>query len=513
MTTSRTHRCIAAFLSATLIVANVGALVLTAPQPAQAVTQMVLFWDNTNGSVPTGWTQDTSYNNYMLRGNSTAGGTGGSDTAHSHTITNSVTGTSANPVSPQQKKGTVTVADDIHTHNITSSSTGTAGSVPAYRELMVMTYDGGVPTVLPAKAIALFDTTGAFGVSGFTQYSAQNGTFIRGAATAGGTGGSNALHQHTSVSIDTGSPNTTQTVMVAGTAYYGSSIAHTHSVTGGTTDTDGDIRPPYADVVLATVDSADTPIPTGMIAMFNGSPDVTWSVLSNGGGAFNVKYMSGAATYTAGLGSATHIHNKTGGYTFNTWTAATGMGSGVPAKAVAGTHSHALTTPTFSTANNAPAYKDVIIAKKLAVLGVTAPANVTLTTGNPGTTIETTFGTGELVAVTEGGAGWSLTVQMTAALTKGLDTIPIANVKLRTDGIPASGDTTGDTYTLWSGVVTNTNEAATGTYSLDISRSVGTRSSGTGGDVTNIRPTIQIVMPPGQPLGDYTNGNIRFTVA
>lgn len=146
-------------------------------------------------------------------------------------------------------------------------------------------------------------------------------------------------------------------------------------------------------------------------------------------------------------------------------------------------------------------------------LGVTAPADVTLTAGNPGTTIETTFGTGELVAVTYGSLPWSLTVQMTAALTKGSDTIPTSSVKLRTDGIPASGDGTGDTYTIWSGVITFTNETTSGTYSLDTTRTVGTRSSGTGGDVTNVRPTIQVVMPPGQVLGDYINGNFRFTVA
>ncbi len=43
-------------------------------QSAHASTAMVLFWDNANGAVPTGWTTDATYNNYMIRGNSTARG-------------------------------------------------------------------------------------------------------------------------------------------------------------------------------------------------------------------------------------------------------------------------------------------------------------------------------------------------------------------------------------------------------------------------------------------------------
>lgn len=160
---------------------------------------------------------------------------------------------------------------------------------------------------------------------------------------------------------------------------------------------------------------------------------------------------------------------------------------------------------------NSAAYPTIQICGTAGVsaLGVTAPANVTLTEGKPGVTTETTFGTGELVVVTDGGAGWSLTLQMTAALTKGSDTIPTSSVYIKKDGIVGGGS---DLATIWSGVTTNVSETE-GTVSLDVSRGVGTRSSGTGGEVTNVRPTIQIVMPPGQALGDYINGNIRFTVA
>ncbi len=142
-----------------------------------------------------------------------------------------------------------------------------------------------------------------------------------------------------------------------------------------------------------------------------------------------------------------------------------------------------------------------------ATLGITAPTDVTLTTGNPGTTVDTTFGTGEKVTLTDGGAGWTLSARMLATLTSGSYTIPNTNVYLRKDGNVGSSDT----YTIWSGTYTNVSET-NATESLDASRTVGIRSSGTGGDSTEVRPSIQLVIPPSQtPASDYA-GSIRFTV-
>ncbi len=238
--------------------------------------------------------------------------------------------------------------------------------MPAYRGLMVMTCDAGVPTTLPANAIVLFDNTGVFSQAGFTRYSARIAPLSGEPLLPGGTGGSNALHGHSTVSFLTGNSTTSQDAYGGAGATVVSNV-HTHSLAGGTTDTDGDVRPPYVNVVLATVDSNGTAIPTDMIAMFNGTPSAAWSVLSDVGGAFYQKYMSGAATYTAGLGSATHTHAKTGGYTSSTFNAAALVTIGLPAANAATGHGHTLLIPTFSTANNAPAYKDVMVAKKLAV--------------------------------------------------------------------------------------------------------------------------------------------------
>ncbi len=158
-----------------------------------------------------------------------------------------------------------------------------------------------------------------------------------------------------------------------------------------------------------------------------------------------------------------------------------------------------------------PGFK-VAIAGEIAegaTLGITAPADVTLTTGNPGDIKETTWSAGEKVVVTDGGSGWSLTVIMQTTLTaEGSYTIPDANIKIRKDGTVGGG---GDAYTIWSGTYTNITET-NATESLDTSRTVGVRSSGTGGDTSEVRPTIQVVIPVGQHPADYT-GAMRFTVA
>ena len=140
-------------------------------------------------------------------------------------------------------------------------------------------------------------------------------------------------------------------------------------------------------------------------------------------------------------------------------------------------------------------------------LGITAPTDITLTTGSVGTTVDTTFGTGEKVTVTDGGAGWTLSARMMTALTSGSYTIPNTSVYLRKDGNVGSSDT----YTIWSGTYTNVSET-NATESLDTSRTIGTRSSGTGGDSTEVRPSVQVVIPPTQyPAPDYA-GSLRFTV-
>lgn len=475
----------------------------TSPRPAKAVTSMLLLWDTAN-SLPGTWqAASATYNaSKLLRGNGVAGGSGGSDT-HTHTITNASTDGSTTGSSASQKKGALTVSARDHSHPITSSSMSTETSLPTYRNLeVIIPTTPGIPTTLPLNAIALFDNTVP---TGFQRYSAEDGYFVR-ASTASGSLSVTNPHGHTSVAFGTNGPSLTYATMLTGSAVTANTNTHTHSLTGGTTDVDGDIAPLHVETILGQVTQDGVAVPTNLISMFDGAPGTGWNVLSDTGGVYNLRYIEGQSAYSTGQGASSHHHHKAAGYTTNSVAGATGLSTGTPAQTVATSHSHTLATPTFSEANNAPAYVDVIIAQKQAVLGVVAPTDVTLTTSNPGTTSETTFGTGEKVSVTYGSASWTLSVIVENQLVNGGNSIPNANVKIRKDG----NVVTSDTYTIWSGVTTNVTET-NATESLDTTKQVGARSSGTNGDVTEVRPTIQVVIPPSNPAMIYT-GSLLFTV-
>ena len=197
----------------------------------------------------------------------------------------------------------------------------------------------------------------------------------------------------------------------------------------------------------------------------------------------------------------------------------TGASSDVVIAAGGGTEGFSyLITTASDAATNSTSYMDATIdtntenSSKIGItisapvpLSVGGPANVQLGTTNPGVTLEYTFSVDEYVTVTAGGAGWTLSVISTNLTDGGSNSISNANVKLRTDGLLTG-------YTIWAGVTTNLTETAEGIYSLDTTRAIGIRSSGTNGENTMARPTIQVVVPPTQAVTDY-NGDMTFTVA
>ncbi|MDD5605875.1 MAG: hypothetical protein PHR51_00895 [Patescibacteria group bacterium] len=653
---------------------------------------MYLLWDSTNGDPPDGWvTQsgsgDPAYQRF-LRGDAavSALSTGGNEAGiHNHTLSNMTVSTNIAGAAYKNNRADTVDCALSHSHNILASFMDDATILPKYRDLVLIMYEAGMPDFLPADVIVGF-ASGASIPSGFTQYSSQNTNFVRLADATGSSTGSNT-HTHTNVAIildvcDTISLNNRGANVVA-------SEKHFHQYSG--TSPTGDHTPPSTGLPLYSVDDADTPLPTDMIAFFNASPPTWWTSLSESGGDFYQKYIYGNSTYATGTGSATHNHP---GVTQLVTGAAVDPGPvlvdpGTPsASAASSTHTHTITTPTYSNENNDPPYINVVVAKydppdltwssgildsytiyesgtltwgagtevcsatltddnsstvecsgdgiddstqyridvvlknvgsvaahmyggsdtvtfkniiggwagttptigscgfydsgsddtgtpsctpasgandvilsnigassevilaassglegfmlivttdsdattsstsymdtiidtnsedssKITVslasaLGITAPDNIVLAASNPGAVSETTFETDELVVVTDGGSGWSLTAAMQTTFSDGgSNTIPDASVYLHKDG----NVETEDEYTIWSGDVENVTETDE-TVSLDESRSVGTRSSGTGGDTTNVRPTIKIIMPVDQAIADY-DGVIRFTV-
>lgn len=310
---------------------------------------LILLWDT--GTVPTGWTDVSAsgqpFNNVFPRGAATYGGTGGTGGTHSHTVTLVSIGPPS--VTANFTTGSTTRASGTHTHTLSSSTTGTVSNLPSYKNLRVIKYTSGVPTFIPSGAIAIFD---AAAPTGWTRYTAQDNFFVQGAATTGGTGGTNT-DSHTVPNL----ANNTATVTVTSAGSPASGAAHNHTFANTTSM---DKRPPYIEVILAKANS-NTAIPAGMIGMFDATPGGGWSVLSGTGGPFDSRFIVGMTSYGATGGAASHT--PTGPSTTLAESGSVNANTGTPTiNASVRPHTHSVTL-SFNSVSNLPPYIDVIIAK------------------------------------------------------------------------------------------------------------------------------------------------------
>jgi len=311
---------------------------------------MILFWDT--GTIPTGWTDVSAtgqaFNNVFPRGAATYGGTGGTGGTHSHTV--SLVSIGPPSLTTQVTSGATNRASSTHTHALASGSTGTVSNLPSYRNLRVIKYNSGVPTVIPSGAMAIFDTTPP---AGWTRYVAQDNYFVQGSGATGGTGGTNT-DSHTVPNLAATSNYTA--VTATGTTIGGTGHTHTLSNTNSI-----DKRPPYITVILAKA-NADTAIPVGMIAMFDASPTGDWSVLS-AGGPFDSRFIVGSTSYGTTGGASSH--QPTGPSISSNSSGGQSASIATPTVLVASQpHTHSVTL-SFNSVSNLPPYRDVIIAKAL----------------------------------------------------------------------------------------------------------------------------------------------------
>jgi len=469
-----------------------------------ADARMMLFYDG--AAVPSGWTSlsasagDIFYQRFP-RGYSSYGNPAGSST-HDHTAT--ISNFSGPDATGAVNSSGTAFSSSTHTHSFTADAS--AGSnVPPYRELQIIQYDAGIPSgasAIPASVIAIFDTDSM--PDGWTRYSAQDDYFVRCGPDGEATGGSPVSHIH--VVSFSGALNPVDTP-VGTVGAFDPSFAlagHTHTINNIVTGR-GDSTPLNSDIVLGQNGDSATSIPLGMMAMFTGSPGGSWTSKSGSGEDLYQRFFEAKLSYAAsGGGAATHDHSDSLSQSTQGPSIYLQYDRGTGGVAALGTHIHTFDV-SYSETDNLPPYVDVIVYQyPSSALGVTAPGSFTMPSGNPGTTTEYTFDTDELVAVADGGAGWTLSVSST--LWAGpIENIPAANIKLKTNGVLATEPT------IITGVTTNVSETAEGTHSLDTSKNISTRTSGSASDVTNHRPTIAVVIPPDTPAADYV-GTLTFTV-
>jgi len=341
-----------------------------------AAGDLILLWDTGYGAVPGGWTSLSGvggdFYQVLIRG---AGDylTGGTAT-HTHTVTTTVGTTAADS---GYAAGTSNTNKTATGHNHPATTGGLDGSnLPSYRNLVVIRYSG-VPSTLPAGIIALFDATPP---SGWTQYSAQNGYYIQGEATAGGTGG-NASNQHSHTVTITFSAPAVQNTKTGTTASI-AGVGHIHTVSNQITNT-VTYEPPYREVILAQKNSEGS-LPNNMIGMFdNTSLPGGWSSLSGVGGDFENRFLKAAAAYGGSSGGGTHTHNDitsvvSGGSDYNP----VHSGAAGTSATCSPTHTHTVDLTGFSIiaeTDNLPPYRDVIIAKYTAPAAKTVIGDGTIT--------------------------------------------------------------------------------------------------------------------------------------
>lgn len=327
-----------------------------------AGANMILFWDGAAGSAPTDWTNVSvsgqPFYQKFPRGEATYTGTPGGAATHTHTA---AFGTSTAATGGITASGTdVTGSNPTHTHTVASPTIPAASNLPSYRDLQVIRYSG-IPTSIPAGAIAIFDTLPL--PSGWTRHLAEDGLYVRGEAAATGTGVS-PTHTHT-VTLTTSGPSGTATGKGTAALTYATST-HTHTASSGNVTNTGNNAPPYITVVLAKANTATT-IPFGMIAMFDASPTGDWSVVSSsvGPGPFYQRLLKGGSSYGATGGSETgHSHgNLTITLSAPSATLANGKNTGT--NLATNAHTHTVGVTSFSPVSNMPPYVNVIFAKAL----------------------------------------------------------------------------------------------------------------------------------------------------
>ncbi len=331
----------------------------------------------TDGTVPSGWTciscasGDPFYQKFP-RGNTTYGGTGGSDT-HTHTMS-LVSAVNSGATVETYDDGTITLfADSTETHtSISNTSVSSGTNLPQYRDLKVIRYNNtGSPSTLPVGIIALFD---AAPTGNWTRYSNQDGYFVYGGNdTNVCSDACAATHTHTYSGTLASNASASGTTSWGGTASInGALVLHSHTFSGSIAAQDH--TPSRVDALLYQT-TATVATPPGILGLWSATPPSGWTSVSGAGGDYNGKLLNGASAYAVPAANGTHT--PTNGTV--TSTSATGTAkrksdvSTIPVSAASHTHS---TTVSFSSSDNLPPYFDAIIAKKDAATSVTISGTI-----------------------------------------------------------------------------------------------------------------------------------------
>jgi hypothetical protein len=256
----------------------------TSGVPTTLPTGSIALFD---AAVPTGWTRYAAQDGFYVRGEGTAGTTGGSNT-HSHSVTG-ITGGSVNELDATGGFfGTVAAAVSGHTHSVSTTS-DTINHEPPY--LNVILGQLNAAAAAPLNIITMWDESPP---GSWTRMSDNGGPlyqrFIKPAASYGGAGGT-ATHTHTDINATTSGPSSTTQKQGGGTNAGG---GHTHPATVTNITAESNL-PPYIEVIYAKLGQLNTaPNAPSSLDQKRTSDDssITIGGYSNGG---QVKFVADAS--------------------------------------------------------------------------------------------------------------------------------------------------------------------------------------------------------------------------
>lgn len=225
--------------------------------PGTLPAGVIAFYD---ASVPSGWTRYTPQDGFYIRGEGTAGSTGGSNT-HSHNISGTSTVPTSGVIRAPNSAGTqVPAATSSHTHTISGTSNSVNLEPPFINTILgQLDSDASVPSGL----LALWDgePPGAW-----SQESAASQPFFerffKPAASYGSTGGS-STHAHNNQVITTSGASDSADSRNGGTNVTDATDTHEATISGFST---ANHLPQYVDVIVGKLSGSNTnpDNPTGL---------------------------------------------------------------------------------------------------------------------------------------------------------------------------------------------------------------------------------------------------------
>jgi hypothetical protein len=310
------------------------------------------------------WDRDTDFDDKYLQGHATTAGTNGGNATHSHTQSHTHTGVqhshsfSAASVTPTyvqarqfagtQGSGKTHSHSSVNTNYTTityqndTTSTSSDAMHPPYLELILLKPAGGATDLrVPDDGVLFQDSPSV--ATGYSEYAAANGKFIKisaGSGDAGGTGGSSththtvADHNHTAdnhkhdyqqcgSSQPTGSFNTSGSLPIV-QRYHHQVLTHTEASGAvnnhtGWTASAATSEPPYTALYPIANDSGsvkDVPL-KAIIPFVGGTGDIPsgWILCDGSNGTIDltshqIKGTTTASAVGGGGGTLNHLHAR-----------------------------------------------------------------------------------------------------------------------------------------------------------------------------------------------------------